>query len=292
MNNIIIAMEDDLEVCRHHMSMSVPFGAIGVMNHRWYPKQISAYDMFDTIKPDLVMCSQYEWYKNNGFREYVINNNINCLIRHEYPGDVLADNTITYTRYKNSEFKEYLPACADIINFQPYKTSDSFNKWTVICMKNYLPKECFYGVFLNFKQDSLYGYEKQPVYNRIKIFRGYNTNSPYHFGDITDAELSKIICKGNCKVISPHRDIDSFVTSDVLNAIHCAGYCEIDYKHASYNKVVYDYFEANCGSGCFDKEWMIKNGKKYTNFDRAIEISKLFNLQLEKELQDAAVKYL
>lgn len=282
-------MEPDIEASRHHMSMSVPFGAIGWQNHRWNPRQISAYDMFDQVMPDLVMCSHHEYLSNAGLREYVENKKIKCLIRHEAPGDILRENTKTYTRYRNTEFKEYLPSCADIINFYLAPIKTEAKEFTYVCFKNYIPDDLFYPVRRHYENR-----KKSVALTHYKIFRGYNVNSQYHCGDLPDRELAKIIRVGNTSPYSPFCNKDHFITSDVLNAIHCAGVVQMDYKpdeYKNYAKIVYEYFGGSCNSGNMVKQWLVKSGIEYTNFDRAIQISKLFNLGVEKELKRESVKY-
>lgn len=257
---ILVAVEPDIEVTRHHLSMAYPLGEV----HKWNPKQISAYDVLDMVKPDLVMCSHPLWHSDKGLSKYVREYNLNCLIRYEADGDVLGDNTITYTRYKNTQFKECLPACADVIN---YKSMDLKKKFDFISVKNYVGED-----FLarKFTRENLKKVEKELG---IKKFRGYNVKTEWDCGDLNDIDLCVEINKAECGLSWFHKN-EVCVTSDVLNMLQCG--IPVDVKCSDEQEYLLDDFDFSCMNGCKLIEELPKG---HTNIDRAKKIRKLFNVK-------------
>lgn len=258
-------MESDIEVTRHHISMALPMGEV----YQWRPN-LSAYDMFDTIQPDLVICSHPTFYGDKGFSEYVYKYGIKCLVRYEEEGDILADNVITYTRYENSEFKEVLPSCADIINYNPEPKKKKIDK---ISIKNYVNPN--FGVNL-FCKESL-TYKNKPKKSGLKVFRGYNVQTEWHCGDLPDKMLSGYVNKSKCG-ISYFKETETCLTSDVLNMLHCGITVYVMCKPEQ--EYILEGFKFTQNSNqMFNTYELDSLPQGYTNADRAKKIKGLLNVK-------------
>lgn len=276
MQGIVVALEPDVEVTRHHISMALPFTKVGFTAHKWDTKNVSAYDMMDAVNAKLVICSHEEYYRNNGLSKYISTNGLNCLIRYEAEGDALGGvhgNCISYTRYQNNEFKECLPSCADIFNYSPtpHMNSNGYD----ISIKNYVNPS-----FFRTKRG------ESDIKTGIKIFRGYNLRNEFNLGDLPDADLALLVQMAD-KGFSYYTDQEVCITSDVYNILHSDIPCEcLSDTQEHMQQLVMDAFGTN-------KTFLIKKHlpRDYTNFDRAIKISQLFNLGVEKDLQRESVKY-
>jgi len=278
MPGIVVALEPDIEVTRHHVSMVLPFTLVGFTAHKWDTKMVSAYDMMDAVDAKLVVCSHEEYHKNLGLQQYIAKNGLPCLMRYEAEGDAFGGaggNCITYTRYPNTEFKEILPSCADIFNYKPVGELDKTPSYE-ISIKNYVNPRFF--------RTKIGENEKL---NGFKMFRGYNVRNEYNFGDMPDADLCPLIHQARYGV-SLYVDGESCITSDVFNILHCGVPCQcLSDTEEHMRKLIEDTF----GQDTTQLLMKCDLPKKYTNFDRAITISKLFNLGVEKDLRNESVKY-
>lgn len=284
MQGIVIALEQDIEVTRHHVSMAMPFTTVGYTAHRWNTKEISAYDMMDAVNAKLVICSEDEYHTNSGLRHYIEQNGLYCLIRYESDNDILGRiGCISYTRYPNEQFKEYLPSCADITayKYHDYGKIRMSHKYD-ISIKNYINPRLFKTNFGESDKKS-----------RLKIFRGYNLRNEYNCGDLSDTELSDMIEQA-CEGFSYYVDGETCITSDLINMLHCGLTCTCHSDTEEHmKKLVDDYFGIDTHNLREDCQILYPKDlpKDYTNFDRAIKISEIFGLKAEGDLIRESVKY-
>lgn len=223
---IVVVMEQDIEVVRHHISMAKPFGDVC----KWYPNQMSAYDMFDTYKPDMVFCS-HTAFDDKGFSDYIYKYKQKCLVRYEAEGDVLAPHTISYTRYQD-KYKQFLPACADTHAFKPLELERS----GIISFKNYVGDG-----FLaqRYTKELLKKYKKTPKKDRVKVFRAYNVKTEWSCGDLSDQMLCEYVNRASLTISHFHKR-EFCLTSDVFNSLYCGTPVKLIFDSPEQQKFIHD----------------------------------------------------
>lgn len=251
---IVVAIENDIEATRHHISMASPLGDV----FRWVPNQLSAFDMFDTIEPDLVICSHVEYINNRGLQCLAVDG-LNMLVRYEDEGEITLPNVINYTRYRSE--KEYLPSCADVINFKKMGVEKDIEQ---ISFRNYVGE---HFLARTFSKELLKNPEKEVS---IKVFRGYNVKTPFSCGDIND----KLLCEyvNRAKLAVSHFRGENYATMDVLNALHCGAKVKPIFKSMEQAQVVLQDFKDVDITQNLKSRNLPKN---YTNIDRAKKIRSL-----------------